>query len=69
MVSTLKKRQSNRRLLSHLVDIDEDGIIGNVSCEERENAVVNEGNIDRDFTVGTSSDNLVTNENTMNVKT
>ena len=32
------------------------------------NITVNEGTSDRDFTVGTSSNNLVTNENTMNVK-
>ena len=31
--------------------------------------MVNEGNTDRDFTVGTYSDNLATNENTVNVKT
>ena len=31
--------------------------------------VVNEGTNDGDFTVGISSDNLVTNENTVNVKT
>ena len=31
--------------------------------------MVNEGTNDRDFTVGTSSNNLATNENTVNVKT
>ena len=69
MVSTRKKRQSNRSLLSQLHDFDQDIIIGNVASEERENAVDNEGSNDRDFTVGASSDNLVTNENTVNVKT
>ena len=68
MASNLKKRQSNRRLLSQLDDFDQDVIIGTVASEERENAVVSEGSNDRDFTVGTSSDNLVTNENTVNVK-
>ena len=41
----------------------------NVASEERENAVVNAGSYDRDFTVDTSSENLVTNENTVNVRT
>ena len=69
MVFTRKKRQSNRRLLSQLDDYDQDVNIGNVASEEWEKAVVNEGSNDRDFTIGTSSDKLVTNENTVNVKT
>ena len=69
MASNRKKRQSNRILLSQLDDFDQDIVIGNVASEERENAVVNEGSNDREFTVGTSSDNLVTNENTVNVET
>ena len=69
MVFTRKKRQSNRRLLSQLDDYDQDVNIGNFASEEREKAVVNKGSNDRDFTIGTSSDKLVTNENTVNVKT
>ena len=69
MVSTRRKRQSNRSLLSQLDDFDQDIIIGNTAGERQENILVNEGNNDRDFTVGTSSDNLATNENMMNVKT
>ena len=69
MVSTRKKRQWNRRLLSQLDDSDRDVIIGISAGEIQENVVVNEGTNDRDFTVGTSSDNLLTNENTVNVKT
>ena len=69
MVSTRKKRQSNRRLLSQLDDFDQDNIIGNAASERQENIVVNEGTNDRVFFVGTSSDNLVSNENTVNVKT
>ena len=68
MVSPRKKRQSNRRLLSQLDDFGQDIIIGNVGTEERENAVVNEGSNDLGFNVGTSSDILVTNENTVKVK-
>ena len=54
MVSTRKKRQSNKRLLSQLDDFDRDMIIGSAVSERQENAVVNEGTNDRDFTVGTS---------------
>ena len=69
MVSTRKKRQSNRRLFSQLDDFDQDVIIGNVAGEERKDAVVNEGGNGRDFNVGTSSDTLVTDESTVNVET
>ena len=69
MVSTRKIRQSNRRLFSQLDDFDQDIIIGNAASERQENIPVNEGINDQDFTVGTSSDNLATNENAVNVKT
>ena len=69
MVSTRKKRQSNRTLLSQLDDFDQDMIIGNAVSERQENIVVNEGTNDRDFTVGTSSNNSVVNGNAMEVKT
>ena len=61
MVSTRRKRQSSRRLLSQLDDFDQDIIIGNSVSERQENTVVNEGTNDRDFTVGTSSNNSVVN--------
>ena len=69
MVSTCKKRQSNRRFLSQLDDFDQDMIIGNAASERQENTVVNEGTNDRDFTVGTSNDSSIVNGNVMNVKT
>ena len=69
MVSTRKKRQSNRRLLSQLDDFNQDMIIGIAASERQEKIVVNEGTNDRDFTVGTSSINIANNENTVNVKT
>ena len=69
MVSTRKKRQSNKRLLSQLDDFDQDMIIGNAVSERQENAVVNMGTSDRDFTVSNSSNNTAVNENAMNVKT
>ena len=69
MVSTRKKRQSNRRLLNQLDDFDQDVIIGDASCESQENTAVNKGTNDQSFTVGTSIKNLANNENTVNVKT
>ena len=69
MVSTRKKRQSNKRLLSQLDDFDRDMILGNAVSERQENTVVNEGTNDRDFTVGTSSNDSIVNGNAMSVKT
>ena len=69
MVSTRKKRQSNKRLLRQLCDFDRDMIIGNAVSERRENAVVNEGTNDRDFTVGTSSNDSTVNGKAKSVKT
>ena len=69
MVSTRKKRQSNRRLLSQLDDLDQDMIIGNAASESQENTVVNEGTNDWDFNVSTSNDSSIVNGNVMNVKT
>ena len=69
MVSTRKKRQSNRRLLSQIHNFDQDMIIGNAVSERQENTVVNEGTNDRNFTVGTSNTDSVINGNVMSVKT
>ena len=69
MVSTRKKRQSKRRLLSQLDDFDQDMYIGNTSRERQENVVVNKGTNDRDSTVKNSSNNTAVNENAVNVKT
>ena len=69
MVSTRKKRQSNKRLLSQLDDFDRDMFIGNDVSERQESVVVNESTDDRDFTVGTSNIDSVINGNAMSVKT
>ena len=69
MVSTRKKRQSNKRLLSPLDDFDQDMIIGNATSERQENVVVNEGTNDQDFTVGTFNVSSIVDENALNVKT
>ena len=41
MVSTRKKRQSNRRIFSQLDDFDQGMVIGNPLSERQENIVVN----------------------------
>ena len=69
MVSTRKKRQSNKRLLSQLDDFDQDVIIGNTASERQENVVVNEGINDQDFTVCTPNVSSIIKENVLNVKT
>ena len=69
MVSTRKKKQSIKRLLSQLDDFDQDMVIGNTASERQETIVVSEGSNDRGFTVGTSSSNMAINESTINVKT
>ena len=69
MVSTRKKRQSNRRLLSQLDDFDQDMMIGNAASGRQESNVVSEDTNNRDFTVSTSSDNIAVNENTVDMKT
>ena len=69
MVSTRKKRQSNKRLFSQLDDFDRDMIIGNDVSERQKSVVVNESTDDRDFTVGTSNNDSVVNGNAMSVKT
>ena len=69
MVSTRKKRQSSKRLLSQLDDFDQDVIIGNTTSERRENVVVNEGVDDQNFTGSTSNISSIVKENALNVKT
>ena len=58
MVPTRKKRLSNRKLLSPLGDFDQD-----TASDKQENTIVNEGSGDQDFAVGTSDNNLMTDEN------
>ena len=69
MVSTRKKKQWNRRLLSQLDDFDQDMVIGNDAIERQENTVVSEGTNDQSFTVGTSGNNMAIIQSTVNVKT
>ena len=68
MVSTRQKRQSNKQFLSQLDDFDQGMIIGNAVSERQQNAVVNEGTNDRDFTVSTSNNDSVVNGSAMSAK-
>ena len=69
MVSSHKKRQSNRKLLSQSDYFDRDIIIWNAVSDRQENFVVKEGTADQEFTVNNSGSNLAANENLVNVKT
>ena len=60
MVSTRKKRQLNRRLLSQLDDFDQDTNIGNAASERQENIMVTKGTNDRDFIVSSSNNKIIT---------
>ena len=68
MVFTPKRRQSNRRLSCQLNDVDQDIVIGNIASDRKENTIVNEGTVDRHFTVDTSGNNSMTSEIKVNVK-
>ena len=69
MVTTHKNKQSNRRLLSQLHDFGHDVIFGNTVSDMQEKGTVNEGIGDPDFTVGTADTKILTNENTVTMKT
>ena len=69
MVSTRKKKQSNKRCLNQFDYFDQGMVIGKAASERQENVVADEGANDRDFTAGTSSNNSAVNGNAMNVKT
>ena len=68
MVSTRKKRQSNRRILSQIGDFNRNIIIGNAVSGRQGNFLVNEGTVDQEFTVNKSSRYLAANENLVKVK-
>ena len=49
MVSTRKKKQSSRKLLSQSDDFDQDFFIGNTVSDRQENATVIEGTCDHEL--------------------
>ena len=69
MVSTCKKRQSKRRLVSQLDDFDQDIIIGNTVRDRQENATVNEGTGDQEFTVANLGNYLTASGNAVKTET
>ena len=69
MVSTRKKKQSNRRLLSQLDDFDQNIIFGSTASNRQENVTVNESTGDQELTVDNPGSNLAAIENLVNVKT
>ena len=68
MVSTRKKKQSNRGLHSQLDDFDQDVIIGNAMSNRQENTTVNESTSDQEFTVGNSGGGQAGIENVVKEK-
>ena len=69
LVSTRKKRQSNRKFLTHLDDFQRDKILGNAASDRQVIVVFNEGTIDQELTVNNSGSNFTGNEISLNVKT
>ena len=69
MVSTRKKRQSNKKLFSQVDDFDQDIIVGSTVSDRQENATVNEGSGDQYFTIGNLENNSTANEYVVKVKT
>ena len=63
MVSTCKKTQSKRRLLSHLDGFEQDIIIRNTVGDRHENATFNEGTGEQKFTINNPGSNSAANEN------
>ena len=63
MVSTRKKKQSNRRLLSQFDDFDRDHSLGNAWSDKQETVVVTEGTVVQIITAQATSNNLTTNAN------
>ena len=69
MATTRKQRQSSRKLLGQLDDIDQDVIIGNTVSDSQRIVLVIIVTSDEEFTVGKSVSNPAAIENLVNVKT
>ena len=69
MVSTRKKRESNRRLNSQIDLFDRDIIIGNAAGDRQQNVVVNGGTVDQNFTDNNIASNLTTKKILVKVQT
>ena len=69
MVSIWKKRQQKSIILSQLDTFDQDVIIGGTAYSGRQNFIVNDGTVDREFTVNNSGSIPTIKENTVKVQT
>ena len=69
MVSTRKKRQSNRRLFSQLDDFNQAVIMCNTTDDRQEETTVIESIVDQEFIGGNPDSSLTVNKNAVNVKT
>ena len=68
MISTQKRRQQNRRLLSQFDDFDQGVITDEAENRGRQSLVGNNGPIDRESTVDSNDGVPETNENKVNVQ-
>ena len=68
MVSTRKRSQSKRRLLTQLNDSGQNNIIGNTVSNSQEKATINESTVDQEVTVNNSASSAAANEKLVNVK-
>ena len=68
MVSTRKRSQSKKMLLSHLDDFDIGIFIRNAASNRQEKVVGNEGIVDLEITVNNTGSNSTADENLVNVK-
>ena len=69
MFSTVKKSQSNRRLLSQLDDFSQDFVFVDAAGDMQQNVVVNENTTDQENTVKLTGNKLTANENSVNFQT
>ena len=68
MVSTRKKKQSKRTLLSELEEFDQHIVVGNTMSDRQENVILKEDTGDQEFTVNSSGSNSAANENLVSEK-
>ena len=68
MVSTRKKKQSNRKFHSQFDGINQDVVLGEVGNNGQKSVRVNKDTADRDFTAHDSGSNSTPMENTVNIQ-
>ena len=68
MVSTRKKRQSNKGLLSQIDDFHQDAIICKGASGRQQNVVVNEGTVDQEFALNKTGSISAAKENSVNIQ-